>query len=639
MIKKIFLIFIFFTTLFLGGIADAYFCDGYNEGDNLCSSGNTIESIDNLQNFNSSYQSNIFGYFGSKFIDTFSQNLESEFLGYIGNKYNYTISPELWSSIGFLGTKRDSKTPINSIAPLGFMKNFDSNTLVYDNQALENNFLDYPLIKYISENSSDSVPTLGASSDLNACSVPQNASNIKIEIKNNGLLDYINLSWQNQSKEKIKIIKISPEYKEYLVANGIDNFEDFSLNPGTNYSYFIVVYNNCYNYGFYSDVVTVNYQGKKKEGGLFLSLLNNELVLNIPDTLTVGSKIRLKCNDNLNTIINDFLIDGKYIINASLLKKYFTCESSFFDKNGIFQKSELFINKPFVDFYIREKQALDFIYTGDSSNLLFNDLYLNVSSLENEAYLTYSKASLYLSNIIFGTYISDENISFDIFNELGLFKTGVSKTDRINEKDFIDLFLYTEKNLVNLKNNFLVLLDKYYGNKKYNFVLKEIDKVFLINKYLKDYKSIDKKKFDNLYNCVSHINCDDTHTLKTLLSELYYSSKGNQEKDIVNYKDYIKLLYFETGYTTYVKKGYSLDEYNKFIDILTESITYGNSFYDKNISYNSFQNLQYEVIFYDKLGENISYLTDKYLEKINAIYISSKKEDLIEILREFLSRE
>jgi hypothetical protein len=40
------------------------------------------------------------------------------------------------------------------------MKNFDSNTLVYDNQALENNFLDYPLIKYISENSSDSVPTL-----------------------------------------------------------------------------------------------------------------------------------------------------------------------------------------------------------------------------------------------------------------------------------------------------------------------------------------------------------------------------------------------------------------------------------------------------------------------------------------------
>jgi hypothetical protein len=43
-------------------------------------------------------------------------------------------------------------------------------------------------------------------------------------------------------------------------------------------------------------------------------------------------------------------------------------------------------------------------------------------------------------------------------------------------------------------------------------------------------------------------------------------------------------------------------------------------------------------MFYDKLGENISYLTDKHLEKINAIYVSSKKEDLIEILREFLSR-
>jgi hypothetical protein len=39
---------------------------------------------------------------------------------------------------------------------------------------------------------------------------------------------------------------------------------------------------------------------------------------------------------------------------------------------------------------------------------------------------------------------------------------------------------------------------------------------------------------------------------------------------------------------------------------------------------------------YDKLRENIVFLTENYLVKINLIYESSKKEDLIEVLKLFL---
>lgn len=35
--------------------------------------------------------------------------------------------------------------------------------------------------------------------------------------------------------------------------------------------------------------------------------------------------------------------------------------------------------------------------------------------------------------------------------------------------------------------------------------------------------------------------------------------------------------------------------------------------------------------------KNISYLVEKHLEKINKIYESSKKEDLLEILRDYLN--
>jgi hypothetical protein len=111
-----------------------------------------------------------------------------------------------------------------------------------------------------------------------------------------------------------------------------------------------------------------------------------------------------------------------------------------------------------------------------------------------------------------------------------------------------------------------------------------------------------------------------------------------QSIDIDIYKDYMKILYYNLWYDSYKQNLYSLDNYNKFIDIIVETVSYGNDFYNQTISYKSFRNLQYEILLHANLQENISYLIEKHLEKILLIYNTSKKEDMIWLLRDFLSR-
>lgn len=635
MIKKISLIFIFTTTLFLWGIADAYFCDGYNERDSLCSTWNIIESIDNLQNFNSSYQNNINGYFWSNYIDTFSQKLESEFIWYIWNKYNFTISPELWSSIGFLGTNRTSKTPINSIAPLGFMKNFNNNSLVYDNQIEENNFSGYPLIIYELEDQENNQLNSSNANSLSVCNSPKSIINTNIEIKNNWLLDYIHISWDNPWKEKVKIIKISPINKEFLIDDWVNYLDDYDTKVWY-YSYFIATYNDCNKRWLYSDLIKINYLWKDFSSKLYLSILKNELTLNIPNTIEIDNsiKIKLECKNSLGIFINDFLVNNKYVFDNDILKKYFTCESSFFDKNWVFQKSELFINKPFLDSYIREKQALDYVYKWDSTNQIYNLLYLNSTKFDSWAYLKYGKSSLYLVNILAKTYITSEELSFDALKNLWyIWWTDISFQTRITEEDFINLLVFIEKDLNKFQKNIYTYVNENYWDKKYNLVLDDINQNIILIKKLKEFEKIDKQKYDNLLECISKVRCKDINLLDWI-DTIWLK----QEIDINTYKNYMKILYHNLWYETYKQSFYSLDQYNKFIDILVESVSYENSFYDNKINYESFRNLQYEILLHLNLQKNISYLVGKYLEKIILIYDTTKKEDLIWILRDFLNK-
>lgn len=609
--KKYLLLFVLLFSFY--NISDSFFCDWFVE-DNLCNSWSIIENIDILENFSSDYIDLYPWFFWNNFIKNFWDD---------------------WNSIGFLWTKRALLSPDFQI-PVWFFSNYKNQTLSFQEKQNENNFLSYPMIKYISEDWNINIIQAGSSN--NSCSILNHISGAKIEIKNNWLLDFINISWTNSFKEKVKIVKISPEYKEYFIDIKTNNFEDFSLNSWTNYSYFIVVYSDCYPNWFYSDALTIKYNlenENKNNWKILLNLTNNELNLDIPKNIKVKSRIKLKCVDFTKTIINDYLFNWKYFISNNLLKKYFLCSAWFFDFEWVFHKSENFINNKILNKYISENKALEFIRVWDT-RALFEDLYLNISKVSENSDLDYSKTSLYISNILFKTYISDENITFDIFNELWFFKTGISKTDKITEMEFINLILFLEKDIVWFQNDFFIILDKNYWNKKYNFVSNEIAKVILINKKLQTLKNIDKRKYDNLYNCIKQKSCEDTSEIEKIEMEFKYFNNPKTENNFKTYNDYIKLLYFSLWYDSFKSKWYSFENYNKFINILSESISYGYGFYDKNISYNSFQNLQNEMLNYDKLRENIVFLTENYLVKINLIYESSKKEDLIEVLKLFL---
>ncbi|NDK07822.1 hypothetical protein EOM39_01090 [Candidatus Gracilibacteria bacterium] len=628
MLKKIFSLTVFILGTLFYSISYTYFCDGKIDGEN-CETGSIIEDIDQIDSFSSDYSDTIIGYQGNNFLSIFNDELETS-LGYFGNKYDYNEGIELWSTLGFLGNQRKVLSP-DYQTPVGLFGLYKGQTLTFNNIQEENNFFGYPLVKFEQD---DSVIINGGSNNNIYCSSPIHAKNTKIEIKSNGLHDYIRLSWDNPGKEKIKIIRISPEYKEYYIEEKFNYFDDYDILSGKKYSYFVIVYNNCNNSGLYSDLIDIDYIGRDMSAKLYLSRIKNDLVLNIPSTMIYDSKtkIRIECKDYLDTFIDSYLINYKYTFDINAFKNYFTCEASFFDNNGILQKSEIYINNQIKDYYIKEKQALDLIYKGDSTNQIYNLLYLNAPKFDSGAYLTYGKSSLYLINILAKTYISDEKLSFDALKSNGYLPPNVSLGDRIPQEDLIKILLFIEKDLSKFHIEIYDFVNANFGNKNYNLVVNEINtNIYYIDK-LNEYLKSNENKFEGLLNCISKEGCMDFAIIKTNTDiEL-------EENDINTYKDYMKILYFKYGEKSYKKYNYTNEDYNNFIDILVESISNGDEFYDTKISYNSFRNLQYEILLHKNLQKNISYLTEKHLQKILQIYGTSKKEEMIWILRDFLSK-
>lgn len=628
MLKKIFSLTVFILCTLFYSISYTYFCDGKIDWEN-CETWSIIENIDQIESFSSDYSDTIIGYQWNKFLNVFNSDLETS-LWYFWNKYDYKEWIEMWSTLGFLWNQRKVLSP-DYQTPVWLFWLYKWQTLTFNNIQEENNFFGYPLVKFEQD---DSVIINWWSNSNIYCSSPIHVKNTKIEIKSNWLLDYIRLSWDNPWKEKIKIIRISPEYKEYYIEEKFNYFDDFDILSWKKYSYFVIVYNNCNNSWLYSNLIDIDYIWRDMSNKLYLSRIKNDLVLNIPSTMIYDSKtkIRIECKDYLDTFIDSYLINYKYTFDINAFKNYFTCEASFFDKNWILQKSEIYINNQIKDYYIKEKQALDLIYKWDSTNQIYNLLYLNAPKFDSWAYLTYGKSSLYLINILAKTYISDEKISFEALKSNWYFPSNVSLGDRIPQEDLIKILLFIEKDLLKFYRDIYNFINENYWNKKYSLVINEINSnIYYIDK-LNEYQNSNEKKYKSLLYCISKEWCMDFGIIKTNTDiEL-------QENDVNTYKDYMKILYYKYWEKSYKKYNYTTEDYNKFIDILVESISNWDEFYDTKISYNSFRNLQYEILLHKKLKENISYLVEKHLQKILQIYWTSKKEEMIWILRDFLNK-
>lgn len=628
MLKKIFSLTVFILCTLFYSISYTYFCDGKINWEN-CETWSIIENIDQIESFSSDYSDTIIGYQWNKFLNVFNSELETS-LWYFWNKYDYKEWIEMWSTLGFLWNQRKVLSP-DYQTPVWLFWLYKWQNLTFNNIQEENNFFGYPLVKFEQD---DSVIINWWSNNNIYCSSPIHVKNTKIEIKSNWLLDYIRLSWDNPWKEKIKIIRIFPEYKEYYIEEKFNYFDDYDILSWKKYSYFVIVYNNCNNSWLYSDLIDIDYIWRDMSAKLYLSRIKNDLVFNIPSTIIYDSKtkIRIECKDYLDTFIDSYLINYKYTFDINAFKNYFTCEASFFDKNWILQKSEIYINNQIKDYYIKEKQAIDLIYKWDSTNQIYNLLYLNAPKFDSWAYLTYGKSSLYLINILAKTYISDEKLSFDALKSNWYLPPNVSLGDRIPQEDLIKILLFIEKDLSKFHIEIYDFVNANFWNKKYSFVVNEINSnIYYIDK-LNEYQNKNENKYESLLNCISKEWCMDFGIIKTNTNiEL-------QENDIYTYKDYMKILYFKYWEKSYKKYNYTNEDYNKFIDILVESISNWDEFYNTKISYKSFRNLQYEILLHKKLKENISYLVEKHLQKILQIYWTSKKEEMIWILRDFLNK-
>jgi len=601
---------LFFSSSYL---TNSYFCDWltyWNFDGVLCFSWNIIENIDNISDFNSSYQ-----------------NYKP---GYLWNNNNYELSSEMWSTLWFLWTKRTYKTPLSFHAPLWYMWFYSGQLLDIDNQIIENNFSIYPLVKYKWLGGGN-----GNSSNDNLCDYPIELSDIKIEVKNNGLYDYIHLSWKNPWNEKVKIVKISPKSDVFFIDKWVNFFDDNEILDWKKISYFIVVYNDCFDSWVYSNLLSITYNKNLESSKLYLSLTWNTLLLNIPESIKIdkNTRISLICNDSLNTYVDVFLIDNKYQLENNLFEKYFVCEASFYDLNGIYNRSEPFINIVLSDIYVKEEQALDYIFMWNSENYTYKYLYLNVSKIRKEDYMTYWKSALYFFNIFGWIYLWNEELAFDYLKQYWYIEKNKIISDKILTRDFIDLLSFIKNDLSNFQENINTYIDRNFWDKKYNLGLNEINNNLEYVNLLNLYYVNNKKSFYALSDCISWVECTDLDLLK-----LNLSSDLKQESDLYTYKDYMKLLYSNYWKDAYNIWKYSLSDYNKFVDILIESISYWNDFYNQKITYDSFRNLQKEILLHRNLQKNISYLVTNHLDKILSIYKTSSKDEMIWILRDYLNK-
>lgn len=550
MIKNIIVFLIFFFSFL--GISYAYFCDWYIENQ-VCNTWSIVENIDNISSFNSDYNDIQTGYLWNKSTKTNIWDTDLV-LWYFWNKFRENFSDEKWSTIWFIWTKRTSISAYYSTPVWNFWQ-YKNQNVVFVEQEKENDFSNYPLINYSNDESlvvdEQKNNTTNIDSLIDKCEAPELLTGISVEQKNYWILDYIHIVWKNPWNEKVKVIRSSPEYEEVIIDNWKNYYDDFDIRNWS-YSYFVIVYNDCYKSWIYSDLLKIDI----------------------------------------------------YWINEEILENF-----------------------------LNEKQAFKYIYNSDNIDLLYTSLYLNILNVKYEENLTYWKTSLYISNILWKIYISSEKFTFDFFIKKWLVNSKYNINDKIKEWDFLNLLWYINKNTLVFQNDLNDFLDENYWKKEYNTISKDLwDNLDLIIK-LKQSKNSNLNDYNNLLTCINWSTCVD---LK--LMEWVDKNPWSQQNNVVSYRDYIKELYYTMWYWSFTKKSYSIDNYNKFIEILTESITYWNDFYDTKLTYLSYVNLQSEILLQEKLYDTISYLTENHLEKINLIYESSKREELLVILRDFLDR-
>lgn len=581
-------------------------------------------------------------------VDSFTWEYISMPLWNWGNEYSLNYQ-ELESSsipIGFLGSDRKNYIPYQSFytEPVWFFGLYWGTDLNFPEAPTppvdDTDYSMYPLIKPITEESS----WWGWTSQ--SCDMPVRITDVSTTIKNDGFLDALTLSWQKKDNAKIKIIEISPESKIFYPQG--NSYTEVGLKEGS-YSYFVVSYNDCSPW-IYSDIVRYDYKENKDTTVPYLTLSKSTLFLTIPKTIIPDSesKFALTCASWGKEIVKDFLSNDKtFNLSTNLLKASFSCNVEFFDTKWILQTSETFLYTPFKK-NLTNREVLETIYGMSDSGAYLDTLYQDIATIEKdvspENQATYWSVALILTNTILWVYAEDKDIINSVFKSLEIYPTSVKTEESIPYADFIKIYSFLQQNKKKYQQSVIQKMDDFFHPDE-NFVTRKLLETYFLTEDLDIPKSTDSAKYDILKKCFWFERCLD----RTFYQTEKKSIDAKVEQTIaliswtqteVTYSTYIKILYKVLGSQEFIQAKYSSQEYDTFLNILTEAKTSGKDRYQEKVLYFDFYGIMLDLMEPLEIKSEIKLLTKKYLRGIIKVYDEgTKKDQLLDFLGNYLGGE
>jgi hypothetical protein len=489
----------------------------------------------------------------------------------------------------------------------------------------------------------DNKDIINTKTQKNICTGPEKIDNIKIEIIEDIYQKYIKLSWGNQENLTwIKIHKISKNTDEIFLNWDSIEYRDFDIEESWKYMYFVVSYNSCW-IPNYSEIININYE-KPINDKPYLYI--NKKILHFYNYK--WNNIKLKCLLDNEIIIDNYLNDNlEYLIPDKYLDKFFHCYANYYDNNKL-KMSNIVYNIKKQNFLTVEEWINYIHWQKLTKQELFEKLYYLFPYIELSDNLNYYDLSLLLINIYGNIIIEDKELSFKILNEIGLYNSNIWKTQLVYFDELL-ILLSKINSSVDFKNQIISSIwDSFYLNNEK--VFNDLLKIYYINTQLKNENILNKKK---LISCLKYEWCyekdlyinfyEKIHNLININESknlwININNIGTSNKNIITWENYINILFKIIWKDEFYSNKYNLDEYNKFINILTEAIIYSRWIKNTKLTFVDYYSLKLELIFNEKLFNSIEYLTNNYLKSINLVYEKLiDKSKLLKIIRDYLNK-
>lgn len=366
--------------------------------------------------------------------------------------------------------------------------------------------------------------------------------------------------------------------------------------------------------------------------------LNKILDENILDENILDNNILVDNNilDDNPILDNNIQVDDNILVDSNILV------DNFIDKTSKSKVPNIVYNIEKQN-YLTVIESLNYIYWQKfTTQQLFEKLYYLFPYIKLEETVNYYDLSLLLVNIYWNIIIEDKELSFKLLTDIGIYNSTIWKTQFVYLDELLILlskknfFTDFKKNIIsNIDNNF------YINNEK---VFNDLLKTYYINKQLKN-ENISNK--DKLISCFKYERCSEmdlyinfNEEITNLINikeskELWINFNNN---DVITWKNYINILFKVVSKEEFYKNKYSLDEYNKFINILSEAIIYSEWIENTKLTFVDYYSLQLELLTNEKLYYSIQYLTNNHLKIINNIYEKlNDKSKLLLIIRDYLN--